>query len=142
MHSLVMTHGYPSHINDLIKYFQHKKYPGGDPWQVRTREIRFWDFVFPEAIEEKVMSDLMYFSKDPKPVMNSLGHVRKLLQLYSLFGNGKRLEPINPERYKATEFTQEEFKEPNGRYWWGYAHPIAIMRDGYHHNPAKGQELL
>jgi len=142
MHALVMTHGYPNHVKDFIKYFQHKRYPGGDPWQVRTREIRFWDFVFPEAIEDQVMGDLMYFGRDPAPVVKTMNHVRKMLQFYSLFGKGKKLEPIYPNQYRVTEFKQDEFREPNGRFWWAYAHPFAIMRDGYHHNPAKGQELL
>lgn len=65
MHLMVLVHGRPEHIEDFVKWIRSRSYENNPrTWNVIPREIKLFDLVMPEEIQNQVIADLNVLQKN------------------------------------------------------------------------------
>jgi len=124
-------------IGDFVKKVSSKQYSVpfvSAPWaKIRAREIRFYDFIIPEAIESEVLQDLVPYNGSK---INKLSKIASIPILSGIIQKTLGIEPVDMDKYRAIVNASSEKK--------GYDAPIYIsilgkVADGYTED---GMELL
>jgi len=106
-----------------------------NPWGIKVREIKLYDVVYSEADEEQLLSDIKHFEYNRECGKQANFIVKWLRKL--LFKKLK-MEHIDMNKYKPTEFTKEEKHIVPYSDWFAYTKVIGKVKDRYIDN----QEMI
>ena len=106
-----------------------------NPWGLKLREIKLYDIIYGEEDEEQLLKDIKHFEYE-RGCNKQANFIVKWLR--KVFFRKLKMEHIDMDKYKPTEFTKEDKHIVPYSDWFCYTKVIGKVKDEY----IDGQEMI